>query len=87
MTTKTPQEYAAFLESLRVKNEGPEKRRSPKDFLRGGGSMNLDDQKYKCDECGSVFDGDASDQKDRNAATCPYCCELAWAVPDEEYEL
>ena len=23
MTTKTPQEYAAFLESLKVKNEGP----------------------------------------------------------------
>lgn len=49
--------------------------------------MSLDDQKYKCNECESVFDGDMSDQKDRNAATCPYCCELAWAVPDEDDDL
>ena len=64
MTTKTPQEYAAFLESLRVKNEGPEGRNWPEDYNRENGNY-----QNKCVGCSEHFIGH------KRRVVCRVCSE------------
>lgn len=52
MTIQTPADFAKFIESLKVKNEGPEERNWPEDASHGNGNY-----QNKCVGCGEVFIG------------------------------